>query len=149
MIKHLDNGGLADRACLKVLHAIFAGQGNRLNLRHGVVVGGGSGRRALTFLHLWATRGQIDHVTDENFNRALTALAFVDPLLDLFETAALCDVEHEEAGCAAVHVLVDIFMVPLASWHVKVDDFVLVCIVDVVSRLNMQLSGLLVLHDRA
>lgn len=148
MIKDLDDRGLTDRTCLKVLHSVLAGQSDGLNLSHGVVAGP-SGRRTLVLLHVGATRGQINHVADKDLDRALTALTLVDPLLDLFETAPLRDVEHKQASSAAVYVLVDIFMVPFAPGHVEVDNLVLISIINVVSCLDMQLGRLLVLNDSA
>jgi len=44
---------------------------------------------------------------------------------------------------------VDIFVVPLLAWHVKVDDLVLVRVVDVVRCLDMQLCRLFVFDDCA
>ena len=40
-------------------------------------------------------------------------------------------------------------MVALFAWHVKVYNFVLVGIIDVVSRLDVQLRGLFVFHHCA
>ena len=134
MIKHLDDRCLTDRASLEVLHAIFTGEGNRLNLRHMVRVGCCTG---LVLLGRWCL-GQVDHVSNENFYRNVAAVTFVDPLLDFLKTASLSDVEHVEAGRAAVDVLMDVFVMALPTWHVEIHNFVLVGIVDVIGCFDMQ-----------
>ena len=81
---------------------------------------------------------QVDHVADEDLDGDIAAITLIDPLLDLLETASLRNVEHKEASGAAVYILVDVFVVAFAPWHVKVNDLVLVSIIDVVSCLDVK-----------
>ena len=144
MVENLHNGGFPNRASLKVLHSILASEGNRFYFGDRIVVDRGT----LVFLHIRAT-SKVYHIADKDLDRNVTSVTFVDPLLNFLKTAALRDVEHEEAGRAAIHVLVNVFVVSLSTWHVEVNYFVLVGVVDVVRCLDMQLCRFLVLDHSA
>ena len=144
MVKNLDDGCLSDRASFEVLHSVLAGQGDGFDLGDGAVVATCN----LAFLHVGA-RGKVDHVAYEDFDRHIASVTLIDPLFNFLEAAALGDIEHEKAGSASVHILVDVLVVALPPWHIKVHDFVLISVVDVVSRFDVQLCRLLVFDDSA
>jgi len=83
---------------------------------------------------------EVYHVSDKNLDGHFALLTLLDPLLNFFEALALSDVEHKEDGSRADSVFVDVLVVALLAWHVEVDNFVLVSIVNVVGRLQMQLG---------
>ena len=147
MIEHLDDGRLANRAGLKVLHAVLASHCDGFNLSHRVLAGEGVfATRGLSFVR---SSGQVNHVANKDFDRNIAPLTFVDPLLNLLKRVSFGDVEHEQHSCGAIYVLMDVFVVSLLAWHVKVYNFVLVSIIDVVGRLDVQLRGLFVFHHCA
>lgn len=83
---------------------------------------------------------EVDHVSDKNLDGHLAFLTLLDPLLNFFEALPFGYVEHKEYSSRADSVFVDVLMVALLAWHVEVDNFVLVCVVDIVGCLEMQFS---------
>ena len=144
MVKHLNDRSFTNRAGFEVLHSVLARQCDCLHLRDRVVASSSS---CLVLLLSVRSLSQVDHVAYEDLDGDIAAITLVDPLLDLLETASFCDVEHKEASCTAVDILVDVFVVTLATWHVKVNYLVLVRVIDVVSCLDVKLGRLLVLDD--
>ena len=94
MIEHLDDGRLANRAGLKVLHAVLASHRDGFNLSHRVLAGEGvlTATRGLAFVR---ASGQVNHVANKDFDRNIAPLTFVDPLLNLLKRVSFGDVEHE------------------------------------------------------
>ena len=135
VVEHLNDRSLSNRASLEVLHAVLASEGDRLHLRDRVVTGGGP---RLVLLLSVGPGGQVDHVADEDLDGDIAAITLINPLLDLFETASLRNIEHEEASGAAIDILMDVFVVTFAPWHVEVNYLVLVSVIDVVSCLDMK-----------
>ena len=135
MVKHLNDRSLSNRASLEVLHAVLASEGDCLHLCHRVIA---SSSTSLVLLLSVRSLSQVDHVTDKDLNRDIAAVTLIDPLFNLLETASLCDVEHEEASGTAIDILMDVFVVTFAPWHVEVNYLVLVSVIDVVSCLDMK-----------
>ena len=135
MVKHLNDRGFSNRASLEVLHAVLARESDCLHLGDRVVA---SGSTSLVLLLRVGSLSQVDHVADEDFDGDIAAITLINPLLNLLETATLRNIEHKEASGAAVYVLVDVFVVAFATWHVKVNDLVLVSVIDVVSCLDVK-----------
>ena len=136
MVKHLNNRSFSNRASLKVLHAVLASECDCLYLRDRVVA---SSSTRLVLLLSVGTLSQVDHVADEDFDWDIAAITLINPLLDLLKTASLRDIEHEQASCTAIDILVDVFVVAFAPWHVKVNYLILVGVIDIVSCLDVKL----------
>lgn len=144
MIKHLNDRRLPDRASLEIFHSILSSKRDRLDLRDKV-----SPERWLSFLYHGLLLGlsKVYHVSDQNFDRYLALIALLNPLLHFFEALAFGDIEHEENGSRTNGVFVDVFVMALLAWHVEVYNFVLVSVVDVVGRLEMELGRFFVFHN--
>jgi hypothetical protein len=128
MVKDSDNIGLADATCLKVLHVILASESDSFSFAH---------RIDERLLSLWVCC-QINHVSDQDADRCLTRLTFLNPLLHFLEATAFGNVKHEDSRSAAIDVLIDVLVVSFFAWKIEVNDFVLVGVVYVVRCLDMQ-----------
>lgn len=144
MIEHLHDRRLPDRASLEIFHSILPSKCDRLDLRDKV-----SPERRLSFLNHGLLLGlcKVYHVSDQNFDRYLALLALLNPLFHFFEALAFGDIEHKENGSRTNCVFVNVLVVALLAWHVEVYDFVLVSVIDVVGRLEMQLGRFFVFHN--
>ena len=137
MIKHLYYICITDTTCLKILHVVFPRQCNCLYFRN---------RIYQSLLRLRVCR-KINHIANKDPNRSFTARTFLYPLLHLFETAPFCNIKHEYGGSWAINVLVYVLVVAFLPRHIKVNNFVLVCVVYVVCCLYMKFSWLFILDN--
>ena len=94
MVEHLDYGSLSDRACFEIFHAVFTSKCDGFDFGHRVVV---ASCTVLVLLGI-GSGSQVNHVANKYLDRDFAPVTFVYPLFDLLETAALRDVEHEEAS---------------------------------------------------